>query len=435
MPAVSVKDVSKLYRIYPRRREILKDTLSFGRRKSGYEFWALKDVNFEVEPGRTLGILGRNGAGKSTLLNVISGLLQPTEGSAEVNGRLAALLQLGAGFNGEFTGRENIILNGLILGISREEMQERFEEIAEFADLGKFMDQPVKTYSSGMKSRLGFAVAVNVDPDVLIVDETLSVGDAIFKQTAMQRMRRLLESGTTVLFVSHSLGMVRNLCDEAILLHNGEMIASGEAGETIDRYQALLSEIEGQRGGQSQQRMEHDEDEEEFPASGENPELEKSSSLRHGTGEARITGVELIDESGEPAEMVDVGETVTVRVHVRYTQAIRGGRLTIALRNNASLDVFSTETSLEAPGKEQRRPEEQVTAEFTLPLSVKQGTYSIAAGVRQQGNRNLYLDWVDVGKAFRISHLNFRGKVRGLVHLPTEVEIQNPDREQKDRPA
>src|SRR5215218_5398471 len=194
MPAVSVKGVSKKYRIFPSARDQLKEALSFGRKKYGHDFWALQDIDLEVEPGTTLGIVGRNGAGKSTLLNIIAGIRPPTSGTVEVNGRLVALSGLGAGFNSEFTGRENIMLNGLILGIERKELLERFDEIVEFADLGDFIDQPIKTYSSGMRSKLGFAVAVNVEPDVLILDETLAVGDAVYKETALQKMYELRDA-------------------------------------------------------------------------------------------------------------------------------------------------------------------------------------------------------------------------------------------------
>nr|MDQ3302626.1 ATP-binding cassette domain-containing protein [Actinomycetota bacterium] len=175
MPVITLQGVGKKYRAYSSRREQLKDILSFGKSRRSHDFWALQDVSLQIEPGATLGILGRNGAGKSTLLKVISGVVTPTTGTVEMNGRLAALFGLGAGFNPEFTGRDNVMLNGLLLGIERDEMLERFDDIESFADIGPFMDQPVKTYSSGMRARLGFAVAVNVEPDVLVVDETLSV--------------------------------------------------------------------------------------------------------------------------------------------------------------------------------------------------------------------------------------------------------------------
>ena len=226
-PAVSLKGIGKKYRISPSRSSRLKEALSFGKVKRSHDFWALQDIDLEVKPGTTLGILGRNGAGKSTLLRIISGVLQPTTGTVEVNGRLTAIFGLGSGFNPEFTGRENAMLNGLILGIDHQEMLERFDEIAAFAEIGEFMDQPVRTYSSGMRSRLGFAVAVNVDPDILVLDEALSAGDAAFKKKALQRMYDLRDSGTTILFVSHSMGMVKKFCTDAVLLHKGRLVTSG----------------------------------------------------------------------------------------------------------------------------------------------------------------------------------------------------------------
>ena len=249
--ALSIKGVSKSYRIYPSKRDRMKEVFSLGKSKCSYDFWALQNVSVDVEWGTTLGVLGRNGAGKSTLLQIASGILQPTRGAIEARGRLVALLQLGAGFNLEFSGRENVILNGLILGISRRDMMRKLDEIEAFADIGEFMDQPVKTYSSGMRARLGFAVAVSVDPDILVVDETLSVGDAIFKHMSLQKMRDLRDRGTTILFVSHSTSMVRDFCTEAILLHRGKLLAHGETQEAIDRYHSLLASIEAARNGKA----------------------------------------------------------------------------------------------------------------------------------------------------------------------------------------
>src|SRR5829696_3481922 len=226
-PSISLRGISKKYRISPNRTSRLSEVLSFGKVKRSHDFWALKDVNLDIEPGTTLGIVGRNGAGKSTLLSIISGVLRPTTGEVEVRGRLSAIFGIGTGFNPMFTGRENAMLSGLILGIEYEEMLERFDDIEAFADIGEFMDQPVKTYSSGMRGRLGFAVAINVEPDVLVIDEALSAGGAAFKKKAIQRMYDLRESGSTVLFVSHSLGMVRRFCTEAILLHRGRLLATG----------------------------------------------------------------------------------------------------------------------------------------------------------------------------------------------------------------
>src|SRR5215218_6104117 len=205
-PAISLRGISKKYRISPNRASRLSEILSLGKAKKSHEFWALQDVNLDVEPGTTLGVVGRNGAGKSTLLSIISGVLRPTTGEVRVEGRLSAIFGLGAGFNPLFTGRENAMLSGLILGIEHGEMLERFAEIEAFADIGEFMDQPIKTYSSGMRSRLGFAVAIKDDPDLLVIDEDLSAGDSAFKKKAIQRIHDRRDSRSTVLFVSHSMG-------------------------------------------------------------------------------------------------------------------------------------------------------------------------------------------------------------------------------------
>ncbi len=242
--AVSLEGIGKRYKISPSRSSLLRETLSFGKVKRSHDFWALQEVDLEVKPGTTLGILGRNGAGKSTLLRIISGVLQPTTGSVEVRGRLTAIFGLGSGFNPEFTGRENAMLNGLILGIDHDEMLDRFDEIEAFAEIGDFMDQPVRTYSSGMKSRLGFAVAVNVDPEVLVLDEALSAGDAAFKKKTLQRMYDLRESGTTILFVSHSMGMVKKFCTDAVLLHKGRLITQGDPQEVADHYRELIEKAQ-----------------------------------------------------------------------------------------------------------------------------------------------------------------------------------------------
>src|ERR687893_761020 len=293
MHAVSVRGVSKKYRIYPSGRDHLKEALSFGKKRYGHDFWALQDINLEVEPGTTLGILGRNGAGKSTLLNIIAGIRQPTSGTVEVNGRLVALSGLGAGFNSEFTGRENIMMNGLILGIERQELVERFDDIAAFADIGEFIDQPIKTYSSGMRSKLGFAVAVNVEPDVLILDETLAVGDAVYKEVALQRMYELRDRGTTILFVSHGMKTVEDFCTEAALLHEGRLMATGETAEVISEYQALVSSLQTQRkrqrkGGDAQVPDDIALPDEEDLGEGSEGRVAR---LRGGTGEAKIRSV------------------------------------------------------------------------------------------------------------------------------------------------
>lgn len=440
MSAISLKGVSKRYQLYSSPQARVKELLTLGRKRYGEEFMALKDIDLTVEPGTTLGILGRNGAGKSTLLKIVSGVLSPSEGSVEVNGRLV-LLQLGAGFNAEFTGRENVLLNGLILGIRRDEMLQRFDEIEEFADLGKFMDRPVKTYSTGMRARLGFAVAVNVEPDILILDETLSVGDAIFKQVGLQKMRNLRDRGTTILFVSHSMGMVRNFCTEAVLLHQGEIVARGGTSETADRYQALLSGREagdrankGVSGGDYEIELDEESEilGEEEPDFKEDPELSRGAraSLRHGTGEARIAGVEVLDREGEPVDEIRAGGAVTVRAHLQYEEAVGGSVFSITLRNRTGLDIFTTNTKQERIPLRRRERGERVIVDFVFEVPLQPGPYSVTAALSPSGGGNVYMDWVDVAAAFKISRPE-RGTIKGLVHLPTQARLHSPDSEEE----
>jgi len=225
--AVRVESVSKQYRIYDRPADRLKETLTRGRWKAHREFWALKDISFKVEAGTTTGIVGPNGSGKSTLLQIITGTLEPTHGSVSIEGRVAALLELGAGFNPEFTGIENIFMNASLMGFSGAETENLLPEIASFAEIGDFIYQPLKTYSSGMYIRLAFAAAIAVAPQILIIDEALAVGDAVFQHRCMRRIKEMQENGTTILFVSHDPGAVRALCNRAILLNHGEKIAEG----------------------------------------------------------------------------------------------------------------------------------------------------------------------------------------------------------------
>ena len=429
--AVSLKGIGKKYRVSPSRSLRLKEVLSFGKVEHSSDFWALQDINLEVEPGTTLGILGRNGAGKTTLLRIISGVLQPTTGTAEVNGRLTAIFSLGSGFNPEFTGRENAMLNGLILGIDHQEMLERFDDIAAFADIGEFMDRPIKTYSSGMRSRLGFAVAVNVDPDILVLDEALSAGDAAFKKKALQRMYDLRDSGTTVLFVSHSMGMVKQFCTEAVLLHKGHLVTSGDPSEVADRYRELLESGQEQKGIQKTGDRDRQLDE-VIEHEGEE-DLEGTASLEnssHGSGEARIEGVELLDGKGEPVDEVPSGSNLTVRVSVRYEKAVSDSALGITLHSKrAGVDVFSTDTNLEKTPLGHREVGERATVDFAFGTLLRPGSYSVLAAVShpQRGD----LDRMDA--VVKITRSGDESRVQGLVRLPTTVEIRGPKRERPGR--
>src|SRR5918995_1192218 len=314
-PAISLRGIGKKYRISPSRSSRLGEVLSFGRAKRSHEFWALQDVDLDIAPGTTLGVVGRNGAGKSTLLSIISGVLRPTTGEVRVEGRLSAIFGLGAGFNPLFTGRENAMLSGLILGIEYEEMLERFDEIEAFADIGQFMDQPIKTYSSGMRGRLGFAVAINVEPDVLVIDEALSTGDSAFKKKAIRRMYELRDSGSTVLFVSHSMGMVKRFCTEAILLHRGRLLTTGSPEEVVDRYEEMLAKSQEMMDAglseleeQLDYEIEHEE-EDDAPTRAEGRSSGGTRNASGLVGGAEILGLELLDESGQPAGTLASGAT------------------------------------------------------------------------------------------------------------------------------
>jgi ABC-type polysaccharide/polyol phosphate transport system ATPase subunit len=308
---ISVQNASKLYRIYDKPSGRLKEILLRGRRKYHRDFWALEDVSLEVETGEAVGVIGRNGAGKTTLLQIIAGVLQPTRGSVSVEGRVTALLELGSGFNPEYTGRENILLSGQILGFSEEEMRRRMDVIVRFAELEGFIDQPVKTYSTGMLMRLAFASAIHVDPDVLIVDEALSVGDVYFQRKSLDRMEYFRKAGKTVLFVSHEPTLVQRFCARALWLEQGRVAMVGDAKEVVTSHQAFCARLEEERLRDSARQggiasREHDDILRELRLTGS----------RWGNGRIRFTGVEMINSRGEPAWILKTGEEVTIRLSV-----------------------------------------------------------------------------------------------------------------------
>ena len=246
--AISVQGVSKIYKLYDKPIDRLKEAVSLTHKSYHRDFFALSDISFDVKKGETVGIIGTNGSGKSTILKIITGVLSPTTGTAEVSGNISALLELGAGFNSEYTGLENIYMNGTMMGFSREEMQRRMDDILRFADIGDFVNQPVKTYSSGMFVRLAFALAINVDPEILIVDEALSVGDVFFQAKCYRRMEEMMKNGTTILMVSHDMGSIIKYCDKVVLLNRGHFVAQGEAGKMVDLYKKILANQTEERG-------------------------------------------------------------------------------------------------------------------------------------------------------------------------------------------
>jgi ABC-type polysaccharide/polyol phosphate transport system ATPase subunit len=286
---IEVREVAKRFRLYHERNQSLKAAVMRGGRASYEEFWALDDVTFDVEEGTTFALVGENGSGKSTMLKCLAKILRPDRGSIEVQGKVSALLELGAGFHAELSGRENVFLNGSILGLSRKELEARFDDIVAFAGIERFIDMPVKNYSSGMYVRLGFSIAINVDPDVLLIDEVLAVGDEQFQRRCLERVADLRSQGKTIVVVTHSLNTVRNLCDAAVWLDHGKVRALGSAGEVADTY---LGEV----------HVDHEVED----------DVEGS---RWGSGDVRFTGFELLGPDGKPTEQVRTGDQVTFRLH------------------------------------------------------------------------------------------------------------------------
>jgi ABC-type polysaccharide/polyol phosphate transport system ATPase subunit len=287
-PAVEVDGVSKRYRLYHERNQSLKATVLRRRRAAYEEFWALEDVSLSIPEGSTFGLIGENGSGKSTLLKCVAKILRPERGSISVHGRVSALLELGAGFHPELSGRENVYLNGAILGLSKRELDARFDDIVEFSGLAHFIDTPVKSYSSGMYVRLGFAVAINVEPEVLLVDEILAVGDAEFQQRCMEKFDELRRGGRTIVIVTHALDSIRNLCDQVALLDHGRLRALGDPAQVINDYEDSIHENRRADG----------------------------TGWRWGSGEAEIERVEFLDADGKPTTHVRTGDPLVVRVHV-----------------------------------------------------------------------------------------------------------------------
>ena len=308
--AIRVQNLSKCYQIYDKPQDRLKQGLWRGRKQFFREFWALKDVSFEVKKGQTVGIIGRNGSGKSTLLQLICGTLTPTSGEVEVDGRVAALLELGAGFNSDFTGRENVYMNGAILGFSREQVDAKFQEIAEFAEIGEFMEQPVKTYSSGMFVRLAFAVQVCVEPDILVVDEALAVGDVFFRQKCYRRLESLRERGVSILLVSHALSDVQQFCQRTLLLNCGHMIFLGTSAEAVNRYYLLEQENHVPAlNPLHQPEIIHQTESADHAWPGPETFLDISQMTEISNGWAHCTGIALCNAEGTRCHTFEQGET------------------------------------------------------------------------------------------------------------------------------
>ncbi len=333
---ISVRDVSKCYRVFDSPWARLRSAFAPALTRTAKEVWAMRDVSFAVQRGEAVGIIGRNGSGKSTLLEIITGTLQPTEGEAVVRGRVAALLELGSGFNPECTGRENVYLNGLLLGLTHTEIEKRFDEIAGFADIGDVLDRPVKTYSSGMMVRLAFSVQVALDPEILIVDEALSVGDYFFQQKCFGHLRKLREQGVTLLFVSHDMGVVRNLCRKALYLREGRLVYCGDVRKAIHHF---LSEQGGSSAALVKQPLRRTDNEPALVVLLAHA-VWKAADASDECCQNRLLGVVVTDEQGQPATSFAIGDRCLIWAYFR-TQEGEDAHVSIALKNRFDQVVSS----------------------------------------------------------------------------------------------
>ena len=408
--AISVQNLSKCYQIYENPRDRLKQFVMprmhriAGNKPKQYfsEFWALKDVSFEIKKGETVGIIGRNGSGKSTLLQMICGTLNPTSGSVQTNGRIAALLELGSGFNPEFTGRENVYMNAAVLGLSKDEVDARFDDIAAFADIGQFIEQPVKTYSSGMVVRLAFAVAINVEPEILIVVEALSVGDELFQRKCFSRIEAIRLSGSTILFVSHSGGQIVELCDRAILMDAGEKITIGTPKKTVGQYQKLLSapinkrlairaqisnaqlnildevaDSEAAVSEESKAWLEKESNHENY-----DPHLKPISTIAYESLGAQIEHPQVLTLSGERVNNLQRGKTYIYSYKVRFELTASNVRFGMMIKTVSGLELGGAMSAASLSNSIHNVPiGSEILVEFKFKCVLNAGVYFMNAGV------------------------------------------------------
>ena len=426
---ISLRNVSKCFNRYDRPVDRLKEIVLPSRNYSR-EFWALRDISFEVMRGETMGIIGRNGSGKSTLLQIICGTLAPTIGDVSVNGRVAALLELGAGFNPEFTGRENVYMNGAIMGLSKVEVNERFDSIAAFADIKDFIDRPVKTYSSGMYVRLAFAAAIHINPEILIVDEALAVGDMFFQAKCMAQMRRMMDDGVTVLFVSHDIGSVKSLCKSCLFLEDGNIREKGKSEFVVNQYL-------------KKSRHKPEEALTQIASAGldiQNPLPENSllsidlkhikedflqlDDIGYGAKQALIEGYRFLDSNGDLLDHFQWGEKVTIQILTRFTIGSENYSIGFLLRDLYGLDIFGTNLKYEQEKVIKVEFNQIVISEFTFRLLLQPNTYTLtlAVSIINEAGEEIICDWHDNIFIFKINKLNSLTP-ETKVYIPTKTKI------------
>ena len=359
--AISASKIEKRYKLYERNRDRVLDAFGLAGKKDRFKYhYALKGVDFEVKKGETVGIIGTNGSGKSTLLKILTGVLTPSAGEVKVNGRISALLELGAGFNMDYNGIENVYLNGTMMGFSKEEIDKKLDDILAFADIGEYVYQPCKTYSSGMFVRLAFAVSINIDPEILIVDEALSVGDVFFQAKCYRKFEEFKSKGKTILFVSHDLGSISKYCDRVYLLNKGEMLGSGSPKEMIDKYKQILA-------GQSEEKV-------QIVETGENDTLE------YGNGSAKIISYHIEDDTGKKTSVISKGSEYTVYMKVKFDRDVPSPIFACSIKNVRGVEITGSNSSVSKSFDGSAKAGEEYEITFKQKMMLQGGDYLISLG-------------------------------------------------------
>ena len=415
--AISLKKVSKCFQRYAHPVDRLKEILLPGKSKTS-QFWALQNVDLEIEKGQTVGIVGRNGSGKSTLLQIIARTLTPTVGEVVVRGRVSALLELGSGFNPEFTGTQNVFFNARLLGLNQQEIEDKFDAIAAFADIGDFIEQPVKTYSSGMFVRLAFAVAVNVEPEILIVDEALAVGDIVFQHRCMRRMRSMMDSGVTTLFVSHDSGAIKTLCNSAVMIDAGKIYASGTPNNVIIKYMKLVTETE-------LGLVTPDKVDDTVSESKSEPTSVVIEKTRRGNRKALIKDVKLFDRYGKEAEKSPVfgfNERVKLVVEVQVNQQLQGCIIGFFVCDKNGNELIGSNTIEENQPIGKLAAGTNLKIEFTFKLPLRPSSYSLTVAGAENYTAMTF-DWIDNAIVFQVLPPDTGKRIHALVDTPINVKV------------
>lgn len=393
--AISVRDVTKVYRLYDKPIDRLKESVSISHKNYHRDFYALKGLSFQVKKGETVGIIGTNGSGKSTILKIITGVLTPTSGQVDVDGKISALLELGAGFNMDYTGIENVYMNGTMMGYTKKEMDEKLQDILDFAEIGDFVYQPVKTYSSGMFVRLAFAVAINIEPEILIVDEALSVGDVFFQAKCYHKFEEFKKMGKTIVFVSHDLSSISKYCDRVYLLNQGNILGEGSPKAMIDTYKrVLVGQYDGPESvGEETASLLDDEDlqraaaqkadekgtdafQASMEAKGQNP-----NALEYGTKQAQIEEFYITDDRGVPTNAILKGSMFTIHMRVRFMDHIPAPIFAFSVKNVIGVEITGTNTMIEKAFLDSVEPGEVKNVTFTQKMNLQGGEYLLSLGV------------------------------------------------------